>query len=68
MLKIAKDAGIYAVFCFVLIISYKLIFRFKDIADIFERGLEMGIAVFLGFLLLLYIIIFIILVMKKEIT
>ncbi|CAM3205716.1 hypothetical protein FITA111629_09790 [Filibacter tadaridae] len=66
-MKTLKDTAIYTVTIFTTIVLMKLILDPSDLTSIFERGLWLGIGVFLTALALLFLIVFLVLIINRSI-
>ena len=67
MLKVLKDSAILTAFIFIFNVVIKLIFNPDNIIGAFEKGIWMGLGVYLTSLVTLFVIVFLILFISRYI-
>jgi len=66
-LKNLKETAIYTINFFVIALGIKLIFDFKSVASVFEKGVWTGLGISFSALVLLFIVVLIIKLISKSI-
>ncbi|MEK5070201.1 hypothetical protein [Sporosarcina sp. FSL K6-1508] len=66
-MKLLKDTMMYTITFYAIALGIKLIFDFKSVASVFEKGIWTGVGISLSALVLLFLVVLIMKLISKSI-